>query len=183
MEQKLLQQLYEAYGTEIRQYLHALSKNPGLAEELCQETFYKAIISLPESHTNMRAWLYMVARNLYFSYRKREKRQMFCREGAAADTYEPGMPKVHSSKSGSSSSAPDVLEQVLANERNQMLYQALLALPERKREVIALQYFGGFKLREIAQLLGISPENARVLSSRAKRELREFLEVKGYDIS
>ncbi len=173
MEQKLLQQLYEAYGCEIRQYLHALSKDPGLAEELCQETFYKAILSLPESHTNMRAWLYMVARNLYFSYRKKEKRQIRYWEESL---------KAHS-PNGSSSSAPDVLEQVLANERNQILYQALLALPERKRDVIALQYFGGFKLREIARLLEISPENARVLSGRAKREMREFLEVKGYDIS
>ena len=47
-----------------------------LVEDLLQETFLKALLSLPDDHTNMRAWLYLVARNLLFNYYHREKEKV-----------------------------------------------------------------------------------------------------------
>ena len=38
-----------------------------------QETFVKAFLSLPDVNKNVRAWLYMVARNLFFNHYRREK--------------------------------------------------------------------------------------------------------------
>ena len=46
------------------------------SEDLLQETFLKALLSLPDDHTNMRAWLYLVARNLFFNYYRREKEKV-----------------------------------------------------------------------------------------------------------
>ena len=66
MEKHLLSQLYQTYGREIYLYLFSLCKNSELAEDLMQETFVKALLSLSDSHKNMRAWLYLVARNSYF---------------------------------------------------------------------------------------------------------------------
>ena len=62
MDRRLLEQLYRAYYRELYLYIFSFCKNPALAEDLLQETFLKAILSLPDSHTNMRAWLY---RTLY----------------------------------------------------------------------------------------------------------------------
>ena len=73
MDEKLLRELYKKYYKELYLYLYSLCKNRELSEDILQETFLKAILSLKDNHTNMRAWLYTVARNLYFNYSKKEK--------------------------------------------------------------------------------------------------------------
>lgn len=163
MNRHLLQQLYVDYGKEIRLYLYSLCKSRDMAEDLMQETFEKALLSLPDHHTNMRAWLYLVARNLCFNAMKREKRYT-SEENVEAEIQE------------------DILGQLIQREQNQVLYHALMELPSRKREILQLQYFGGLSLKEIARVLQISPENVRVLSCRARKELKRKLEEEGYEI-
>ena len=58
MDKQLLEKLYDAYYQEIYLYVYALCKNHEWAADLTQETFLKALLSLDQSHTNMRAWLY-----------------------------------------------------------------------------------------------------------------------------
>lgn len=77
----------------------------------------------------------------------------------------------------------NLLNQLLADERLRLLYQALQHIGEQKREILTLQYYGGLSQKEIAVLLRISPENVRVLAHRGKRELKKYMEAKGYDIS
>ena len=133
-----------------------------------QETFLKALLSLKDEHTNMRAWLYTVARNLYFNYRNRERRNVPLEEIGDTLWDEEGA---------------NLLNQLLADERLRLLYQALQHIGEQKREILTLQYYGGLSQKEIAVLLRISPENVRVLAHRGKRELKKYMEAKGYDIS
>lgn len=58
-----LQECYRRYQRELYLYLRALCASAPLAEDLLQETFLRALLALPEAHTNIRAWLYRVARN------------------------------------------------------------------------------------------------------------------------
>lgn len=168
MDNHLLKQLYQKYHKEIYLYLYSLCKNRDLAEDLTQETFLKAILSLPNEHTNVRAWLYMVARNLYFNHKKKEGKQVALEEFGDDVCDE---------------NTSEVLEHLLQDERRRLLYQALQHLNEDKREVLILQYFGGLSQKEIAALLRKTPENIRILAYRGKKELREYMEANGYDIS
>ena len=164
MEPDILQELYERYQRELYLYLCSLSGSEAIAEDLLQETFLKALLSLPDGHENVRAWLYMVARNLYFDQWKHDKRaQSPLPEQWASETDGP-------------------LEELLRDEAQRLLYQGLSTLEPRKREVLQLQYFGGFSQREISRLLHLKPEHVRVLAHRAKAELRKWMEVHGYDI-
>lgn len=87
MEKKLLEIVYQKYHREIYLYLYSFCKNHHLTEDLLQETFLKAILSLPNTHSNIRAWLYMVARNLYLNYRKKnEKKQLLEDVDTLSDT-------------------------------------------------------------------------------------------------
>ena len=52
MEKDILKQLYQKYRKEIYLYLYSLCKKESLAEDLLQETFLKALLSLPDDHTN-----------------------------------------------------------------------------------------------------------------------------------
>lgn len=129
--------------------------------------FLKALLSLPDDHTNMRAWLYLVARNLFFNYYRREKEKVPLGEVQQIQN----------------TASQEVLEGILKEEKNRLLYQAMNELEERKREILLMQYFGGLSQKEIAAILKMTPENVRVLSHRAKRELRTYMEDHNYDLS
>ena len=158
---------YMGEEEEIYLYLYSLCKNSSLAEDLLQETFLKALLSLPDDHTNMRAWLYLVARNLFFNYYRREKEKVPLGEVQQIQN----------------TASQEVLEGILNEEKNRLLYQAMNELEERKREILLMQYFGGLSQKEIAAILKMTPENVRVLSYRAKRELRTYMEDHNYDLS
>ena len=154
-----LQQVYERYSSEIYVYLYSLCRNKSLAEDLAQETFVKALLSLPEGHGNVRAWLYKVARNLYFNYHRREPASVGLDELA---------------ESADEGNGPE--EALLKKLSSRKLYEAVLRLEGKKREVIMLQYFSGFPQAQIANMLGITQQNVRVLSHRAKQELKRYME-------
>ena len=75
-----------------------------------------------------------------------------------------------------------MIEHIIENEQRQLCYEALQSIGGVKKEVLILQYFGGLSQKEIAATLHITPENVRVLSYRAKKELRKFMEENGYEI-
>lgn len=166
MDKEILKILYEKYRREIYLYLFSLCHNRELAEDLMQETFLKAILSLPDNHGNMRAWMYMVARNLYFNYAKREKRYCSLEE---------------SSQNGKREMA-ELMEKMILDEQKRFLYQSLDKLNNPYKEVLLMQYFGGLSQKEIAAVLHITPENVRIISYRAKKKIREYMEVSGYDV-
>lgn len=169
MDNRILKQLYEQFGTELYLYLYSLCHDHSLAEDLRQETFLKALLALPDYHTNMRAWLYLVARNLYFNRRKKDKRLIPLEETHREIMHPDG--------------TDDILDRFIVKKQIRMLYQALSVLPVQKREILMLQYFGNMTHREIAAILHLTPENVRVLSYRAKKELKNYMEANGYELS
>ena len=164
MEWQGVNQLYGQYRRELFAYLSTLCGDRNLAEDLLQETFVKAFFSLSPHHTNVRAWLYLVARNLYFDQCRTSRR--LC--GEASDSQMDHSP------------GPE--ERVLWDERDQALHQALNRLEERKREILTMQYFGGLSHKEIGRILKIRPDYVRVLGCRGKKELKQWMEEAGYEL-
>lgn len=166
MDKEMLNVFYRRYSREIYLYLFSLSGDSALSEDLLQEAFLKALLSLSDSHTNVRAWLYMVARNLYFNTLKKEKRKTSLEE----------------IQQKSDESSNTLFDEIMRDETRKTLYNAMNKLEPRKREVLQMQYFGNLSQKEIAAILHITPENVRVLSYRAKRELKLYLEAENCDI-
>ena len=141
MDRDILRQFYRRYSREIYLYLYSLCKSRETAEDLMQEVFLKALLSLPDQNENLRAWLYKVARN--------------------------------------QDSLSDIL---ILNEQKKMLYEAMLKLPDRQREILELFYFSEMSMKQIAEIMKLTPQNVRVLAYRAKKQLREYMEVKEYEL-
>lgn len=164
MDSDLLSVLYDKYRKELYLYIYSLCRNRDVSEDILQETFLKAMLSLSENHKNIRAWLYLVARNLYYNFAKKEQgkvsiedaQEVFCEDS--------------------------VIDKIIFADRTKALYQAISSLDRLKREVLVLQYFGALPQREIAAVLSLTPENVRVLSFRGKKEIKKYMEAKGYDI-
>ena len=167
LEEKMIKQLYHQYGKELFLYLYSMCQQKELAEDLLQETFLKAILALPEYHTNMRAWLYKVARNLFYNLYKRNRWEICDEE------YLKKISKLE---------VDEFLEEYISKQETRILYTAMQKLSPVKREVLELQYFGQMPLKEIANVLQLSQENVRVLSHRAKKDLKKLMEVEGYEV-
>lgn len=56
------------------------------------------------------------------------------------------------------------------------LGKALLQIPKKKRDVILMYYFAGYKLTEVAEMLGKPHQNISYLHIRALKKLREIME-------
>ena len=90
LEKKLLEEIYYRYGQEIFRYLFVLCRDRMLAEDVLQETFCRAVLSLPSGHTNVRAWLYLVGRNLMFNEMKKRRRETPVEDMSEASYMEQG---------------------------------------------------------------------------------------------
>ena len=74
LDKHLLEALYHRYYKELYIFVYSLCGSETVTDDILQDTFLKALLALKDSHTNMRAWLYMVARNLYYNYYNRQKK-------------------------------------------------------------------------------------------------------------
>ena len=153
VDNQILLKLYSLYQKELYLYLYSLCGDRHLAEDLLHETFLKALLALPDGHGNMRAWLYMVARNLFYNQQKKKSREILMDEQIypLEEKTEKGLP-----------------EKIFEEEDRRMLYQAIRRLDIKKREIIQMQYFGGMTQKEIAAVLHITLEHVRVLAYRAR---------------
>lgn len=170
MENEVLVRFYRAYSREIYLYLYGLSNNRQLSEDLMQETFVKALLSLQTADTGVKAWLYKVARNLYFNTYRKDKRLVM------------GLDNAENKGALNEETEENPLNKLLINERDNVLYKALNKLEGKKKEVLLLQYFSGLSGKDIAKLLGITTENVRILAFRGKKELKLYLKEAGYEI-
>lgn len=57
-----------------------------------------------------------------------------------------------------------------------LVAKLLLTLDERSRTVLILRYFQQLDSQQIAQRMGLSPVNVRVIQSRAMEKLRQTME-------
>ena len=112
----------------------------------------------------MRAWLYRVARNLTFNLLKKDKRRA---DASVESHYGEG---------------EEPLAKLIRDEEYRQLYEAIAALASPKQEVWVMQYFSRLRVKEIAVIMHISPENVRVIASRARKELRTYMEGKENDL-
>ena len=128
MDGRLLAELYEKYREEILLYVYSLCHSMEAAEDITQEVFVKAILSLSDHHENFRAWLYMVARNLTYNYSRKNKNK------AKA---------VEELKQGPAFEA-DISEKVVMKEQYRELYEAIGKLNENYRDC-KFEYEGWIK--------------------------------------
>ena len=61
-------------------------------------------------------------------------------------------------------------------ECRDLVAKLLLTLDERSRTVLILRYFQQLDSQQIAQRMGLSPVNVRVIQSRAMEKLRQTME-------
>ena len=143
----------------IFKYLMKLTQNPSLAEELTQETFFRAYMNYASLRNKNTAapWLCQIARNAYFAWYNEHKRHLTMEHAESVCV------------------AVSMEEALIQQELSQNAMQCLQVLEEPYREVFMLFVLGGLSHKQISSLFGKSESWARVTFYRAKQKLLEGL--------
>lgn len=143
----------------IFRFLMKLCGDVSLAEELTQETFFRAYMNLSalRNEDKVAAWLCQIAKNTYFAWFNEQKRKQPISQLIPAD------------------STPDIAELFEEKELAGRAFSLLHALEEPYKEVFMLSVFGGLSLKVISAMFGKSESWARVTYYRAKQKIMEGL--------
>jgi RNA polymerase sigma-70 factor, ECF subfamily len=157
------------YRGELVGYLARMVLNHAVAEELAQETFFRAYRSRNtyEPTARFKTWLYSIGMRLALNWIRdtRRKRRAEPLEGR----YPDGRPREFADPRPR---ADQVMER---SDAARVVQQALAELPERQRTVVIMHKYQDLTYEEIADVLGTSPQAVKSLLFRAHAALRELL--------
>ena len=152
---------FEAIYTEhffgVYKYVLSLCRDTSLAEEITQETFYRAMENFHRfrGDSSLFVWLCQIGKNTYYRHTRHQKR------------FSPEMPE--DVPGGAETSMEERLSD---REDAKRLHRLLHELPEPYREVFTLRTFGELPFSQIGELFGKTDSWARLVYYRAKNELR-----------
>jgi RNA polymerase sigma-70 factor (ECF subfamily) len=137
---------------------------PRAAEDAVQETFLRAYRAMPrfEGEFHLRAWLHRILTNVCFDEGDRRRREIRAFDRAAGLAELDGAP------------ADEVLDIDRAYAQREVA-TALASLPVAYREALELRYVEQLSFREVADVTGVSEENARARVHRGRAALRRLI--------
>ena len=153
------EQVFQENHQFIFRFLMKRCGEASLAEELTQETFFRAYINFASlrDENKVSAWLCQIAKNTYFAWFHSQKKSQRMAQEFAVD------------------STPDIAELFEEKELAGRAFSCLHALDEPYKEVFMLFVFGGLSLKGISSMFGKSESWARVTYYRAKQKIMEGL--------
>ena len=164
-----IEKLYREYFTPVYRYTLSLVHDPDMAEEITQETFFRALKKINDyrGEASLKVWLCQIARNLSFDSLKKQSKitTLTKHDDDESDDYE--LP------AGSES---DPEEQLLRKQTAMKIHRILHDLKEPYKEVFQLRTFGDLSFAEISELFGKSESWARVTYYRSRMMIKEELD-------
>ena len=159
--QDQFERLYETCYMRVFSYVMTLTGDRIHAEEITQETFFRAFSrqSSFRGESDEVTWLCAIAKNFFLDEKKRQGRT------------EP-IPEEETDRGKS-------VEQTAEDRDTSFrIHMALHALEEPYREVFELRVFGELSFREIGMIFGKTENWARVTYHRSKIKLQERMDEK-----
>jgi RNA polymerase sigma-70 factor, ECF subfamily len=166
---RAFEELVRRHRTPVFSFLLRLTGDRGRAEDLCQETFLRAVRAAGgwEPRALFRTWLYAVARNQAYDD---ARRQAFRRT-------EPLDDPARTTQLAAEDPSPErAADGALLRPK---LEAALAALPPEQREVFLLREHAGLRFHEIAEVTGVAENTVKSRMRYALEALRAKLEALG----
>lgn len=163
MDDQWVEQLVQNNRSALFGYIHRHVANREDAEDLLQDNFLSCCRHKDDfdpARCSETAWLYVIAKNRLKQYYRDQKPVSSLEELAENGQELPDW---------SSKEAAEVME------CRDLAAKLLLTLDERSRTVLILRYFKELDAQQIAQRMGLTPGNVRVIQSRAMDKLRQAM--------
>ena len=155
--------LYDHYNQPVYRFIYYRVSSRALAEDLLSETFFRALRSMSNFQwqgKDFGAWLMTIARNL------------------VVDHYKSGRTRLETTTDDLSAHeevAAGPEDEVIAGLTNEILHEALAALPTEQHECLVMRFLSGRSVAETALALGRSEGAVKQLQLRAVRNMAKLL--------
>lgn len=149
-------EVYELYFQDVYKYALSLSRDAHVAEEITQETFFKALKNIDSfrGQCKLYVWLCQIAKNTYFTYAAKGK------TGGGAQWLASG----------------ESMEEIMMQQETAFeIHRILHRLEDPYKEVFSLRILGQLSFRQIGELFNKTESWARVTFHRAKLKIKEEL--------
>lgn len=149
----------------MRAFAMSLTRNSALADDMVQDALVKAWTKIDtyQPGTNMRAWLFTILRNTYYSHHRKARREVADVDGEMAATL---------------AQKPDHDGRLQMRDFNRAFEQ----LNDEQREALILVGAGGFSYEEAAETCGAAVGTIKSRVNRARKQLVEILNMSDDEI-
>ena len=160
MDKKTAEKLYEAFYMKVFSYVMTLAKDRNDAEEITQETFYRAISTEKsfKGDSDSFTWLCAIAKNIFIDQKRHYARQ--------DDELSEELPDTDKG----------LEEKLTDRETSLRIHLILHKLEEPYKEVFQLRIFGELSFAEIGSIFGKTETWARVTYHRARVKIKERMD-------
>ena len=155
---KEFDEIYHLYFDDVYKYVLTLSRNDTIAEEITQETFFKALKNIDNFNGSCKiyVWLCQIAKNTYFTFYQKERKNS---KKSVTDFEE----------------AYNFEVKLIDKEEAFSIHKVLHSMDEPYKEVFTLRTFGELSFSKIGELFDKTDVWARVTYHRAKIKIQEEL--------
>jgi len=161
--------LVNEYGPRIHGFLRCLVPSNEMAEDLTQDVLIKVYQKCGqiESPRSFETWMFTLARNIALKEMKRKRyRSEVPKDAKWFETQ-------HSGTTG------QPFRHLSAEESALLLKEALSTLDDKRREILALRYFSGLPLQEIADVMKLPLGSIGTTIARSLESLKEYFDSRG----
>jgi len=163
-QEEALRVIYERYAEPIYQFVRLRINDREQVQDIVADVFLDFLVAVQRDnppHTNLRGWLFQVARNKVIDHYGKEKK-------LPQTSLEEWMPD-------NNATSPE--SQLIESIHIERIRRALGALVVEQQEVIILRFGQNLNLQETADLMNKSISAIKSLQFRAIQNLREIIGV------
>lgn len=156
--------LMEIYQPKALRAAYLISGNFADSEDIVQETFVACWLNRRQlkNPAAFRGWFYKTLSRIAWRVCKKRKQEQPTEEIYPEEKAEAGQ----------------VLEHVIMEEEERVLYEAIAELPVKQRTMVVLYYYNGMTIKEIAGACGVLEGTVKSRLFHGKERLRKILENK-----
>lgn len=151
-------EIYNRFFKDVYLFILTMSQNPDIAEDITQETFFRALKEIKHFRGNcsVKSWLCQIAKNLYIDQTRRKKTACLSDAEGVVD-------------------GTDIETICIRKDEALSIYKVLHYLKEPYKEVFTLRVLGDLSYREIGEIFQKNESWARITFHRAKLKIQEHL--------
>lgn len=156
--------LMTEYGDDVWNFAYFLTRRSDAADDISQDVFLSAYNGLYafRGECSVKSWLLGIARNKSLTYLK----SAFIRKVTLVETVFPNR-----------QSAPSAEKVAFDRMESREVWECIMKLPRKLREVLILDYHYGLSIREIARLLLLSEGTVKSRAFRARKRMSDLLQT------
>ena len=176
-DRRAIEYLIERYQQPLFNFAYRFLGDSDTAADICQFTFIQLFLHANELHAeeSMRPWLFRVARHRCLDEVRQQRTTPFSR--LYGDNAENNHEPFALDQLVDTAPLPEAIAEHA--DLQQLLAEAISALPTKYREVVTLRYGADLSFLEISAILGVPEATAKTQFHRAKSLLRTFLQSRG----